>query len=49
LRLLLIFGVLIYDMIHITVERVATGKVRSIKEWSTAWAKIISITGWNVR
>ena len=26
---LLIFGVLIYDMIHITVERVATGKVRS--------------------
>ena len=30
---LLIFGVLIYDMIHITVERVATGKVHSIKEW----------------
>jgi len=30
---LLIFGVLIYDMIHITVERVATGKVRSMKEW----------------
>ena len=30
---LLIFGVLIYDMIHITVERVATGKVRSIKKW----------------
>jgi UDP-GlcNAc:undecaprenyl-phosphate GlcNAc-1-phosphate transferase len=30
---LLIFGVLIYDMIHITVERVTTGKVRSIKEW----------------
>ena len=30
---LLIFGVLIYDMIHITVERVVTGKVRSIKEW----------------
>ena len=30
---LLIFGVLIYDMIHITLERVATGKVRSIKEW----------------
>ena len=30
---LLIFGVLIYDMIHITAERVATGKVRSIKEW----------------
>ena len=30
---LLIFGVLIYDMIHITVERVATGKVRSVKEW----------------
>jgi UDP-GlcNAc:undecaprenyl-phosphate GlcNAc-1-phosphate transferase len=32
---LLIFGVLIYDMIHITVERVATGKVRSVKEWLT--------------
>lgn len=30
---LLIFGVLIYDMIHITVERVTTGKVHSIKEW----------------
>lgn len=30
---LLIFGVLIYDMVHITVERVATGKVRSIREW----------------
>jgi UDP-GlcNAc:undecaprenyl-phosphate GlcNAc-1-phosphate transferase len=30
---LLIFGVLIYDMIHITVERVATGKVKSVKEW----------------
>jgi UDP-GlcNAc:undecaprenyl-phosphate/decaprenyl-phosphate GlcNAc-1-phosphate transferase len=30
---LLIFGVLIYDMVHITVERVAMGKVRSIKEW----------------
>lgn len=30
---LLIFGVLIYDMVHITVERVATGRVRSVKEW----------------
>jgi len=30
---LLIFGVLIYDMIHITVERVVTGKVRSVMEW----------------
>lgn len=30
---LLIFGVLIYDMIHITVERVMTGKVKSVKEW----------------
>lgn len=30
---LLIFGVLIYDMIHITVERVAMGKVHSVKEW----------------
>lgn len=30
---LLIFGVLIYDMVHITVERIMTGKVRSVKEW----------------
>lgn len=30
---LLIFGILIYDMIHITVERVATGKVITVKEW----------------
>jgi UDP-GlcNAc:undecaprenyl-phosphate GlcNAc-1-phosphate transferase len=30
---LLIFGVLIYDMVHITVERVVTGKVRSVKQW----------------
>lgn len=30
---LLIFGVLIYDMIHITVERAVTGKVASVKEW----------------
>ena len=30
---LLIFGVLIYDMVHITVERVVTGKVHSVKEW----------------
>ncbi len=30
---LLIFGVLIYDMIHITVERVITGKVKSVREW----------------
>ncbi|MGH8760906.1 MAG: glycosyltransferase family 4 protein, partial [Burkholderiales bacterium] len=30
---LLIFGVLIYDMIHITAERIATGKVVSVKEW----------------
>lgn len=30
---LLIFGVLIYDMVHITVERVATGRVKSVKEW----------------
>jgi len=30
---LLIFGVLIYDMIHITVERIVTGKVASVKEW----------------
>lgn len=30
---LLIFGVLIYDMIHLTVERLVTGKVHSVKEW----------------
>ena len=30
---LLIFGVLIYDMMYITAERIATGKVRTIKEW----------------
>jgi UDP-GlcNAc:undecaprenyl-phosphate/decaprenyl-phosphate GlcNAc-1-phosphate transferase len=30
---LLIFGVLIYDMIHITAERMATGKVKSLKQW----------------
>jgi UDP-GlcNAc:undecaprenyl-phosphate GlcNAc-1-phosphate transferase len=30
---LLIFGVLIYDMIHITVERIATGKVKTLHEW----------------
>ncbi len=30
---LLIFGILIYDMIHISVERVLTGKVSTVKEW----------------
>jgi UDP-GlcNAc:undecaprenyl-phosphate GlcNAc-1-phosphate transferase len=30
---LLIFGVLIYDMIHITVERTVTGKVATVKQW----------------
>lgn len=30
---LLIFGVLIYDMIHVTVERIVTGKVSTVKEW----------------
>ncbi|MBI5776756.1 MAG: hypothetical protein HY444_05130, partial [Nitrospirae bacterium] len=30
---LLIFGVLIYDMIHITAERMATGKVKTVKQW----------------
>lgn len=29
----LIFWVLIFDMIYITVERIATGKVRTVKEW----------------
>lgn len=30
---LLIFGVLIYDMIHITVERITTGKVTDFRSW----------------
>ena len=30
---LLIFAVLIYDMIHTTVERFRTGKVKNLKEW----------------
>jgi len=30
---LLIFWVLIFDMVHITVERIITGKVRSFREW----------------
>jgi UDP-GlcNAc:undecaprenyl-phosphate GlcNAc-1-phosphate transferase len=30
---LLIFGVLIYDMIHITAERIVAGKVKTIKQW----------------
>ncbi|GJL65078.1 MAG: undecaprenyl-phosphate alpha-N-acetylglucosaminyl 1-phosphate transferase [Nitrospirales bacterium] len=30
---ILIFWVLIYDMIYLTVDRVVTGKVRSIREW----------------
>jgi UDP-GlcNAc:undecaprenyl-phosphate GlcNAc-1-phosphate transferase len=30
---LLIFGVLIYDMIHITAERIATGKVATVRQW----------------
>ena len=29
----LIFWILIFDMIYITVERIATGKVRTVKEW----------------
>jgi UDP-GlcNAc:undecaprenyl-phosphate GlcNAc-1-phosphate transferase len=29
----LIFWVLIFDMIYITVERIATGKVKTVKEW----------------
>lgn len=29
----LIFWVLIYDMSYITIERVVTGKVRTVKEW----------------
>jgi UDP-GlcNAc:undecaprenyl-phosphate GlcNAc-1-phosphate transferase len=30
---LLIFGVLIYDMIHTTVSRIVRGDVRSFREW----------------
>jgi len=30
---LLIFWVLIFDMVHITIDRIATGKVTSFKEW----------------
>lgn len=30
---LLIFGVLIYDMIHITVERIVMGKVATVRQW----------------
>jgi len=30
---LLIFGVLIYDMAYITVDRIASGKVRTFREW----------------
>jgi len=30
---LFVFGVLIYDMIHITVERVVTGRVKSVRDW----------------
>ena len=29
----LIFWVLIYDMTYITIERIASGKVKSLKEW----------------
>jgi UDP-GlcNAc:undecaprenyl-phosphate GlcNAc-1-phosphate transferase len=30
---LLIFWVLIFDMVHITVDRIATGKVHTLREW----------------
>lgn len=30
---LLIFGVLIYDMVHITIARVVSGKVTSVRTW----------------
>lgn len=30
---LLIFGVFVYDMIYITADRVASGKVKSLREW----------------
>lgn len=30
---LLIFWILIFDMVHITVDRIVSGKVHSVKEW----------------
>ncbi|MEX5213614.1 MAG: undecaprenyl/decaprenyl-phosphate alpha-N-acetylglucosaminyl 1-phosphate transferase [Nitrospiraceae bacterium] len=30
---LLIFGVLIYDMVHITIARIVTGKITSLRSW----------------
>lgn len=30
---ILIFGILIYDMVHMTVERIYTGRVRTLKEY----------------
>ena len=30
---ILIFWVLIYDMVHLTVDRIVTGKVHSFREW----------------
>jgi len=30
---LLIFGVFTYDMIYITADRVASGRVRSLRQW----------------
>jgi len=30
---LLIFWILIFDMVHITVDRIVTGKVRNFREW----------------
>ena len=30
---LLIFWILIFDMVHITIERILTGKVRTFREW----------------
>ena len=30
---ILIFGVLIFDMIHISVDRIITGKVRTFRQW----------------
>jgi len=30
---LLIFWILVFDMVHITVERIATGKVKNLRQW----------------
>ena len=40
---ILILGVLIFDMIYITIERIMTGKVKNLTEWIEYVEEIISI------